>query len=156
MPIDNIRKRKIGEQLTDWVVLGIRTGARQLVEQYRTTKPTNPILAKQYLEAAISKPRRARARINDWIADYDSKNGAGTAVTFLGECLALRGIATLAEINAELTLLEAQAQTLINNNAGGWTLDQVAAAIENNMEWEAKQWTFPNLTAFVDTQLVDN
>lgn len=37
MPVDNIRKRKIGEQLTDWLVLSIRTGARELTEKYRIT-----------------------------------------------------------------------------------------------------------------------
>jgi len=30
MAIDNIIKRKIGEQIRDWIYLGIRTGARLL------------------------------------------------------------------------------------------------------------------------------
>lgn len=156
MPINNVKKRKIGEQLSDWVYLGIRTGARRLTEQYRQTVATDPVTAKEYLSAAVNKPRRARDRINEWIATYDAVNGAGSAVIFLGECLTLFGVVTLAEIDAELTVLEAQAQTLFDNNAGGWTLDQVATSIETNMEWEAKDWVFPNSVGYADIPLLDN
>lgn len=156
MAIINIKKHEIGIQLAKWVILGIRTGIRRHVDTYRSLIVTDPVRAKEVLDAAVSKPRRARARVDDWIDDYDAIHGVGTAVTVLQECLALSGLVTLGEINTELADLEVQAQVLIDNNAGGWTLDQVATAIENNIEWEALQWQFPNSSGFVDTVLLDN
>ena len=156
MAINDVKKRKIGEQLVDWIYLGVRTGARRLTEVYRNELASNPVLAKASLSAAVNKPRRARDRINEWIATYDAANGAGAAVIFLDECLTLFGVVTLAEINVELTDLESQAQTLFDNNTGGLTLDQIATAIENNMEWEAKDWVFPNSAGYADIALLDN
>lgn len=154
--ISDAKKRKIGRELVDWIYLGIRTGARRSTELYQLEKATNPTLAKNHLTRAVNMPRRARARVNKWITEYDAINGAGTGQVFIGECLTLAGSVTLGEINSELTNLESLAQTVIDNNAGGWTLDQVAAAIENQLEWEAKDWIFPLPTAYSDTELLDN
>jgi hypothetical protein len=156
MPIANLKKHEIGVQLAKWVVMGIKTGIRRFVADYRSLKPVNPVEAKARLEAAVSTTRRARSRVDRWIADYDAINGAGSAVTYLQECLALSGLVTLAELNAEMASLEAQAQTLIDNNTAGWTLDQIATAIEANIEWEAKQWVFPDEIGYTDTVLLDN
>lgn len=156
MAIIDAKKRRIGRELVDWIYLGIRTGARRLVEEYRANVATNPAHAKALLSAAVNKPRRARDRINNWIANYDAVNGAGAGQIYLGECLTLAGVVTLAQINTELTNLETQAQTLITNNQSGWTLEQVAAYIEANLEWEAKLWEFPNSAGYTDIELIAN
>ena len=147
--ISDAKKRKIGRELVDWIYLGIRTGARRSAQIYQQEKISNPTQAIAHIKRAVDMPNRARARINEWISVYDAENGIGTGQIFLGECLTLAGSVTLGEINAELTALEAQAQTVVDNVAGGWTWDQVASAIENQ-EWEAKDWAFPLPQGYVD------
>lgn len=155
MAISDAKKRKIGNELVDWIYLGIRTGARRSTEEYRRLLLENRLdEAKASLTRAVNMPRRARARITTWIAGYDAINGAGSAQTFLASCLSIAGTVTLSEIDAELTMLENQAQILINNNQSGWTLDQVATAIENQLEWEAKDWVFPLPVDYVDIELI--
>ena len=157
MPIADAKKRRIGRELTDWIYLGIRTGARRSTLEYQTLKQDDPINAKAVLERAVNMPRRARTRINEWITTWDGIHGTGEGVVFLADCLSLAGTITIAEINAELTTLEAQAQTIIDHNLlDGWTLDQIATAIENALEWEAKDWIFPLPESYSDIGLVDN
>jgi hypothetical protein len=84
------------------------------------------------LKQAVDTPHRARAQLTAWIADYNSRNGAGSAQTFLAQCLTAAGSTkTLGQVNAELAALEAQAQNVVDRVAtDGWTWEQVASAIE--------------------------
>lgn len=155
MAIGDAKKRRIGRELVDWVMLGIQTGAIRSVAEYRALAVPDPVKAKAQLTRAVNMPRRARARIDNWIEDYDAANGAGAGQTFLVECLALAGSVTLGQLNSEVTRLETLAQTVIdNNNAGSLTLDQVATAIENNLQNEAQEWAFPLPAAYADLTLV--
>jgi len=171
MPIVDAKKRRIGRELVDWIHLGIRTGARHSVAQYRAEKErsvqaladSNPSLAAASLTRAINQltravnmPRRARERINEWIRVYDLENGAGSGQTFIVECLALAGSVTLGDINSDLTTLENQTANLIATNAGGGTLDEMATAIENALDNEAKEWQFPIPEGYTDIGLLDN
>lgn len=156
MAIADAKKRRIGRELVDWIYLGIRTGARRSTAEYQNLKVSNRPQAIEHLTRAVNMPNRARARIDKWIADYDAVNGAGSGQAFIGECLALAGSVTLGEINSELTTLENQANTLIANNQAGGTLDEMAAAIEGALDWEAQQWQFPIPATYSDSLLVDN
>lgn len=127
-------KRDIGEAL-DSLAEDVRQQMLALTRQYREmTWP--PMVEQMYkialIKQAVDTPRRAKSQIQNWITQYNSRNGAGTAQTFLQECLTAFGSSkTLASINAEITIGETFAQGLVNNvNNSGWTFDQVAAAIE--------------------------
>lgn len=137
MAIADAKKRRIGQQLVDWIYLGIRTGARRSVADYRISGNLGD------LTRAVNMPRRARARINKWIADYDAAHGSGTGLVYLKECLSLAGTVTYDDLDAELTRLEDFAADLIAQNKAGKTPDEIATAIETQVEWEAKDWVFP-------------
>jgi len=156
MAITDAKKRRIGRELVDWIHLGIRTGARRSVAEYQRLKVSDRPQAIEHLTRAVNMPAKARARIDKWISDYDAINGAGTGQVFIAECLTLAGSVTLGEINSDLTTLENQADTLITNNQSGGTLDEMAAAIESALEWEAKDWTFPIPETFTESPLLDN
>jgi len=157
MPIEDAKKRRIGRELVDWIHLGIRTGARRSVANYRAEKIAgNQAKAIEQITRAVNMPRRARERINEWIRIYDLENGTGAGQTFIVECLALAGSVTLAEINSDLTTLESQTTTLISNNQSGSTLDEMATIIENVLDDEAKQWQFPFPVGYEDITLLDN
>ena len=152
MPIADAKRRRIGVELIDWVYLGIRTGARQSVEEYERYKTTQPALAEEHLKRACNMPMRARARINEARRLYEIENGANTFNTFISGCLSLSGTVTLAELNAELTTLENYANNLIAQKiAGTMTLDQVASDIRANVRLEAMDWAFPFPTNYVDS-----
>jgi len=156
MAIEDATKRRIGRELVDWIHLGIRTGARRSVANYRTEKAAgNPLLAIEHITRAVNMPRRARERINETIRLYELKAGSDGQV-FLSECLALAGSVTLGEINADLITLENQTATLISNNQSGGTLDEMATAIENALDEEAKEWVFPFPDGYTDIGLLDN
>jgi len=145
MAIADAKKRKIGIHLIDWIHLGIRTGARRSVEEYRRLAATDPVQAEGHLARACNMPMRARATINAIMARYGSANGAGTAVAYLGQCLALTGTSiTVADLNVDLTAMENFCNGLIDDKiAGTKTLDEIAAAIEAQVEWEALDWSPP-------------
>ena len=135
MAIGNAKKRKVGEQLTDWVYLGVRTGARRAVAVYRAEKTTDPDLAVAQIKHAVNIPHQAMARISKAVDDFGAP--------LLNECLALAGDVTLGEINTDLTAILAQTQTIVDHvNNDGWTWDQVATAIESGISHEAKDWVF--------------
>jgi len=157
MAIQDAKKRRIGRELVDWIHLGIRTGARRAVANYRQEKANgNQAQAIEQITRAVNMPRRARERINETIRLYELKNGANTANPFLISCLALAGSVTLGEINSDLTTLENQTANLIANNAAGGTLDEMATAIENALDNEANEWQFPFPDGYTDVGLLDN
>lgn len=127
-------KRDIGEAL-DNLAEDVRQQMLSLTKQYREMA-WPPMVEQMYkialIKQAVDTPRRASAQIQNWIAQYNSRKGAGTAQTFLQECLTAFGSSrTLASINAEIATGMTFAQSLVNNvNNSGWTFDQVAAAIE--------------------------
>ena len=99
MAIDNFVKRKIGEQIANWVYLGIKTGARRYAEMYEQQKATNLDEGIKNLKYAINKPHETRQRINQFISTYGQP--------YLVECMNLYSSdVTLAEFNAELTQME--------------------------------------------------
>lgn len=120
-----MNKREIGEAL-DNLAVDVRRHVLSLTAQYRASALSST------LKQAVDTPHRARAQISAWIVEYNSRNGAGTAQTFLASCLAAVGSTkTLATIDASLTALESQAQTLVNHVTNdAWTWAQVASAIE--------------------------
>jgi len=157
MAIADAKKRRIGRELVDWIHLGIRTGARRSVDNYRAEKAAgNQLLAVEHITRAVNMPRRARERLNEWIRVYDLDNGVGAGQTFLSECLALAGSVTLGEINSDLTILENQTATLISNNQAGGTLDEMATTVENVLDNEADKWAFPFPDGYTDIGLLDN
>jgi len=157
MAIADAKKRRIGRELVDWIHLGIRTGARRSVANYRQEKLNgNQALAIEQITRAVNMPNRARARINEWISVYDATNGAGAGQTFIASCLSLAGSVTLGEINSDLTSLENAASNLIANNQSGGTLDEMATALENALENEASLWQFPFPGGYTDIGLLDN
>jgi hypothetical protein len=136
MPVSNILKRKIGEQLNNWIYLGIRTGARKSIEEYLTLKDIDPVRAESAIKRAIDMPHRARSRINQFIAAHTQ--------AFLMECINLWGDATIAELNAELTMLENYAMGLHDRRInGGESWDSLAADIMSHVEKESDKWAFP-------------
>lgn len=146
----------IGRQLVDWIYLGVRTGARRSVAEYQARKAADEAAAIQALKRAVDMPHRARIRITKWITDYNAQNGAGTAQTFLAQCLSLSsGGVTLAEINAEVASMEAYADTLVAaapapHGNGSMTWDQIAASIESTVPNEANDWVFPLPSGYLD------
>ena len=157
MAIADAKKRRIGRELVDWIHLGIRTGARRSVANYRQLKTNGQQdEAIEQITRAVNMPRRARERINEWIRVYDLANGSGAAQIFINECLALAGSVTLGEINSHLTTLETQADNLISANGSGGTLDEMATALENALENEASLWRFPFPDGYIDIGLLDN
>jgi HD-like signal output (HDOD) protein len=156
MSIKDAKKRMIGRQLVDWIFLGVETGARKSVEEYRKNKTSNPAMAKDFLTRAVNMPRRARLRIEAWISEYDTQHKSGAAETYLNECLHCCGSITLSEIMTELKALEAKTQSIIDNNASGATLDETAISIEQNLNWTAKEWEFLFPSDYKDLELLDN
>jgi hypothetical protein len=141
--ISNILKKKIGREIREWVMLGIRTGARRGVEQYRIEKARgNTEQAINLLKRAVDMPHRARARINHFIQLYGQP--------FLAECLTLEGDVTVAELNAELTTLENYCQRLVDRRNAGESWDSIAADIETNIENESIRWAFPFPPGYTD------
>ncbi len=157
MAIIDAKKRRIGRELVDWIHLGIRTGARRSVANYRQLKADGrQAEAIEQITRAVNMPRRARERITEWIRVYDLANGVGAAQTFLAGCLTLAGSVTLGEINGDLTTLETAANNFIAANQSGGTLDEMATALEAALENEANQWQFPFPAGYEDIALLDN
>ena len=143
MAIGNIVKRKIGEQVRDWVYLGIRTGARFSIEQAELMmeqgKTEEAILQ---IKRAVDMPNRARARIDYFISQYGQP--------LLIECLTLAGDCTIAELNAELTTLENYAGNLVTRKNAGESWTDIAQDIKTNVEKESLKWVFPFPPGYTD------
>lgn len=143
MAIADIVKKKIGRELREWIFLGIRTGARRGVENYRSLivigRDTEAVLA---IKRAIDLPHRVRERIDYFIDQYSQ--------SFLFECMAFEGTTTLAELNSELQILENYAQNLVNRQGGGESWDDLASDIETNIEKESTKWIFPLPPGYTD------
>ena len=146
MAVSNIIKKKIGREMLEWVHLGVRTGMRRGVAEYRSlTAQGKTVEAVAQIKRAVDLPHRARARIVEAIAKYTQ--------AFIVDCVstALPAGVTLAEIDADLTAQEAYAQTLVNHRLNdGWTWDQIATDIETNVELEITKWTFPYPAGYLD------
>lgn len=134
------RKAEIGvalDELANEVVIQVLS----LVTQYRN--PEFSHLSEDMIKQAVDTPQRAKAQITEWIDLYDARpgNSPGDGQTFLNECLTAAGSAkTVGSINTEITTLETQAQTLVDNvNNSAWTWDQVADAIEAQFAREAEE-----------------
>lgn len=127
-------RASIGNAL-DQLTADVKDHARALATQSRAQpQPYKAALLKQ----AVDTPHRARAQVQAWIVAYNAANGAGTAQTFLAQCLTAAGSSkTLAQIDNALAALETQAQTVVTNVAQGWTWDQVADWIEANVSPDA-------------------
>lgn len=146
MAVSNIIKKRIGRELLEWVHLGIRTGMRKGVADYRRLVADGRVVDAVYaIKRAVDLPHRARARINEAIAKYTQ----ATLVECIG--LALPSGVTLAEINADLTTQETYAQGLVTHRlVDGWTWDQIATDIETNVELEEVRWQFPFPAGYLD------
>lgn len=144
MAIADAKRRKIGRELIDWIYLGIKVGARRSLSDYHKLKNTDLSAAIEHLKRAVNMPLRARSRINEARRVYELENGVNTFNAFISSCLSLAGSVTLAELNAALTTLESDANSLISQkNTGSMTLDDVATWIEINWRNDALDWSFP-------------
>lgn len=125
-------KAEIGAAAAN-LIEDMRTNVLSLVGQYRD--PIAPELAEPLIRQAVDTPHRARARLQNWLAQYDAQHGAGAGVALIDECLIAAGSSeTVASLNAALTAAEAQAATLVDNvNNQGWTWDQVADWFDANL-----------------------
>jgi hypothetical protein len=150
MAIADARKRKIGNELVDWLYLGIRSGARSSVAEYERLKASDLALATEHLKRAVNMPLRARARLTETSRLYELENGAGTFNAFISECLTLAGSVTIAQLNTELTTLENYANDLLAQKTAGATLDAIAADITAALRDEAKDWAFPLPANYAD------
>lgn len=123
-----MKQKEIGLAL-DRLSEDVKEHSVDLVHQYRASGLIG------VLKQAVDTPKRARAQIQNWMQEYDSKNGSGSAQSFLSACLtAANSTKTLTNVNSELAALETQAQTIVNNiQNNGWTWDQAATAIENSI-----------------------
>lgn len=151
MAIADAKRKKIGRELVEWIYLGIRAGARDSVAQYNQLAATNPLLAEQHLLRAVNMPVRARARINEARRVYELTNGVNTFNAFIGSCLSLAGTVTLAELNAELTSLEAQTAAWKTQHAQGATNAAIAASILSTWADDRSDWQFRIPTDYADT-----
>lgn len=129
-----MRKEAIGKAF-DSLPQDVRKYVRRLISQYRENG------YEELVRQAVDTPARARAQVQGWIDSYDARNGPGAAVTYLGEALALAGSTeSSASIDARIASIEAQAATMVDNvNNNGWTLAQVATAIEGAIQPEPEE-----------------
>ncbi len=143
MAISNIIKEKIGKELREWIFLGIRTGVRRSVGDYRSLLASGRTQEAEFaLKRAIDMPNRARARINYFISQYGQQ--------FLVECMGLAGDVTLVELNTELQILENYAQNLVDRRGQGDSWDDLAGDIEVKIENESDKWVFPFPPSYTD------
>ena len=151
MPIADAKRKKIGRELIEWVYLGIRAGARHSVAEYHQVKTIALALAEQHLLRAVNMPIRARVRLNETRRVYEVRSGTNTFNAFISSCLSFSGSVTIAELNAELTSLEANTATLKFMKASGSTNDEIAAWIETNWDNEIEEWQFRFPASYVDS-----
>lgn len=120
-----MNKREIGEAL-DNLQADVVAFVLDSVRQYREQGGDGT------LKQGVDTPHRARAQVTAWVADYNARNGPGTALPFLASCLTAAGSSkTVASIDAALATLESQCLVLVNHvKNDGWTMSQVASAIE--------------------------
>lgn len=143
MPVSNIKKRKIAEELQNWIFLGIRTGISRGVDEYRQLMVAGKTdEAIKSIKRAIDLPHRSRARINEFIRVYSQAQ--------LIDCLSRLNDCTIAEMNAELTILENYATNLYNRQIGGESWDSLATDIESHVDNESIEWIFPFPAGYVD------
>lgn len=133
-----MRPAQIGSALAA-LVDDVKANTADLVRQYRAVDAPAMVKARHeiaLLKQAVDTPHRARAQVAAWVAGYNGRNGAGKAAEFLNACLAAAGSsATIAQIDAELAALEAQALVIVGRvNNDGWTWEQVAGAIESQFQ----------------------
>ena len=141
--ISNIIKKKIGREVREWIMLGIRTGARRAVEQYRSEMARgNAERAILSIKRAIDMPHRARTRIDYFISLYGQP--------LLVECLSLEGDVTIVELDTELTTLENYCQGLVDRKDSGESWNDLAADIESHVEKESDKWIFPFPPGYTD------
>jgi len=138
-------KIEIGQGLDKMEINVIQDILRYVLE-YRVPGRGDP---EEELKMAVDTPTRVKFCVQKWITRYDAKHGAGSATTFMNECLTLAGSSeTAATINAALTALETSLLPMVDNvNNQGWTWDQVADWIEANI-------TLGNLENFSYKKLV--
>jgi len=143
MPISEILLKKIGREIREWIFLGIKTGIRRAVADYRVHLSTNPDHAILCLKRAVDLPRRARIRIETAVAKF--------GITKLQAALATDGTVTITELNIAISTLETYATSLYNHYKNdAWTFEQIATDIESNIELESNQWDFPLPSGYRD------
>ncbi len=145
MAVSAVIQKMVGEQLLEWIYLGVRTGMRAGVADYRRlTTAGQTANAQLAIERAVDLPHRARARVNQAITTYGL-----TPIT--NAVLAANSNVTVAEVNAELTSLETYATGLVNHRLNdAWTWNQIATDIETNVVNEIDQWVFPLPSGYLD------
>lgn len=135
MAISNIKLKKIGRELREWIFLGCRAGMRKSANEYERLKATEPVLAEQYIKRAIDLPGRSRARIQHAVDTYGAQ--------VFTESLTLCGSETKTEIDNELSSIEEYAQGLYDRRQLGESWDDLASDILTNITDEVTPWIFP-------------
>ena len=127
-------KVQIGNALSN-IREDILKEVRGLAEAY--SNPDVPYPDDMVIQA-VDTPSRARARVQEWISQYTARNGVGTGLVFLNECLTAAGsVETVASLNAQIAMLEAQAQIVVDGvTNSGWTMAEAATWLINNVPIE--------------------
>jgi len=162
MAVVNAIKRKFANEIEN-LHLGVKVGANDMVGRvgvidrasYEGLKGTDLTLARAYLQSALNKPMRAKARVTELARLYNQRFGANTFSTFISEGLTLNGSGmTVAEITADLDAMIAAATTTINSvKASTMTLDQAAAWVRTNWPHERDLWVLPDAGDYVEVSL---
>ena len=143
MPVTNILRRKIANELQSWVYLGIREAMVKGAKEYQALRTSDPTLAVNMLKRAIDMPRRARHRIDYAIATY-GENLITNSLNRYSDC-------TLVELNAEVDYLVAYAQDLyVRRTVQGENWSPLAKDIIDNVPEDSKQWNFPLPPGYLD------
>lgn len=144
MAISDIKKKRIGRELREWVFLGVKTGMRRGAEIYEQEKVRNSVEAIAQLKRAVDLPRRAKTRIETFI------NARPGNLQLLADALAMSGTVTLSEIRDELDIMIAYAQGLKDSYDINSSWDILSEDIRTNVENESLDWIFKLPVGYVD------
>lgn len=147
MAVEAGNKYEFGKFLAVGFEEVIRRQAFDSVQHYFSTKDTNPTQAISDLKRAIDLPHRLRSRFDLWVAQYNTANGAGSATTFMQDCLARfnqgktgDNVTNLAAVNSRLTAMETWAANVVVQSPapygnGTLTWDQVATNLRSQIDY---------------------
>lgn len=139
-------KAAIGKALEN-IRADVIAEAIELVFCYRNHDHLTQEQRESLVRFAVDTPTRAKARVQNWIAEYDASNGAGSGAAFLNECLSQAGSSeTVSSLNAQITALESQALAIRDDIlADVLTYEDAADSIEAAYERVNVDFTYRRL-----------
>jgi hypothetical protein len=142
MAIDDIKKSKIGQELQNWVYLGVRAGMLMQAKAYILhTRNGESEQAEICIKHAVDIPTQARARIDASISQMGRD--------YIVECIASYNVSSIDDAAAHLDDILSDIDGLIKYSAGlvdrrigGESWDNLATDILTNVPNEVREWTF--------------